>query len=343
MRTLRLHGGVRRPLALLLVGALVAAGCSSRPPGAQGTDGVAGGSPASVSVGGAPTVGPAPTQGPAAAPPSPSPGEVVATIDGVSITVRVDPNPVRRGEDVSFVATLRNDRGSAVVYNPGDCAFASLRATFPIPWFPTGRTWTGHEGWFKEFVLNHAYGPGAVAAWAPIVVDLIATPCDESSSELLMPGEVRIADFSRAVGSALESNPQAATMTFSITSEIDRQGDPPTIEPGYTVIPPRFFPIYTSLTAEGVVAVDGPAADLLTAGEAIDVLLENDEFATWLDDQEPSACTAANLFLTDGPPPDYEYVAWLIQLMCQADERDYDGYGWVDAETGDIVRLELSN
>jgi hypothetical protein len=186
-------------------------------------------------------------------------------------------------------------------------------------------------------VLNHAYGPGAVAAWAPIAVDLIAQPCDGSTSELLMPGEVRTADFSRAVGNALQSNPHAATMDFSITSQIDRQNDPPTIEPGYTGIPPRFFPIYTSLVAQGVLAIDGPASDLLTAGEAVDVLLENEEFVTWLNDQDPGSCMSANLFLTDGPPPDYEYVAWLIDLMC---ESGHDGLGWVDAETGDIVRLE---
>ena len=105
--------------------------------------------------------------------------------------------------------------------------------------------------------------------------------------------------------------------------------------------PPRFFPIYTSLVAEGVLAIDGPATDLLTAGEAIDVLLANQEFVTWLNDQDPGACPAANLFLTDGPPPDYEYVAWLIQLMCEAGGRSYDGYGWVDAETGNIVRLKV--
>jgi hypothetical protein len=336
-----LDNRVRHRLALLVVGALVAAACSRAPGAERPTDGLAGDQPTSVPGGGAQTVGPAPTQGHEAPPPTASPGEIVATIDGVSITVRVDPTPVRRGEDVTFVATLRNDRGSAVEYNPGDCAFASLRATFPIPWFPTGRSWTGQEGWFKDFVLNHAYGPGAVAAWAPIAVDLISEPCDESTSELLMPGEVRTADYSRAVGNALQSNPHAATMSFSISSEIDRQNDPPTIEPGYTGIPPRFFPIYTSLVAEGVLAIDGAATDLLTAGEAIDVLLENEAFAAWLNDQDPGACPAANLFLTDGPPPDYEYVAWLIQLMCETGGIAYDGLGWVDAETGDIVRLEV--
>ena len=87
--------------------------------------------------------------------------------------------------------------------------------------------------------------------------------------------------------------------------------------------------------------IDGPATDLMTAGEAIEVLLENDEFATWLNDQEPGACPSANLFLADGPPPDYEYVAWLIHLMCETGGVEYHGLGWVDAETGDIVRLEV--
>ena len=334
---------MRHRLALVLVGALVASACS-RAPGAQWpTDGLAGDQPTSVPGGEAPTVGPAPTEGPAAPAPTASSGEIVATIDGVSITVRVDPNPVRRDEDVSVVATLRNDRGTAVDYAPGDCAFAGLRGTLPIPWHPTGRTWTGQEGWFKDFVLNHAYGPGGVAAWAPNMVDLQARPCQESApaEALLQPGEVRSVHFSRAVGNALDANPHAESMAFTITTQIDRQNDPPTIEPGYTGFPPRFFPIYTNLVAEGVLAIDGAATDLLTAGEAIDVLLGNEAFATWLNDQDPSSCTAANLFLTDGPPPDYEYVAWLIQLMCEADGRAYDGFGWVDAETGDIVRLEV--
>jgi hypothetical protein len=335
-----LHGDVRRQWGIgLLILAFAASACSSRGTGARETND--GGGLTSEPAFGAPTIGPAPSQGPDAPPPTASPGDVVSTVDGVSITVRIDPNPVRRGEGVTFVATLRNDRGSAVEYDPGDCAFASLRGTFPIPWYPTGRTWTGQEGWFKDFVLNNAYGPGAVAAWAPIAVDLLANPCDESTSQLLMAGEVRTADFSDALGSALQANPHAETMAFSITSQIDRQNDPPTIEPGYTGIPPRFFPVYTSLVAQGVLAIDGPASDLLTAGEAIDVLLENEEFATWLDDQDPVVCPAANLFLTEGPPPDYEHVAWLIQLMCEAEGRSYDGYGWVDAETGDIVRLQV--
>ncbi len=333
-----------RGITLLVLGALVAAACSGRAPGAQqSTSGAAGGEPTSVPGGGAPTIGPAPTEGPGGPPLTASPGEVVATIDGVSITVRLDPNPARRGENLSVVATLRNDRGTVVDYAPANCAFAGLRGTFPTPWHPTGRTWTGQEGWFKDFVLNHAYGPGGVAAWAPVMVDLQAEPCDESApaEALLQPGEERTADFSSAVRDALDANPHAESMAFTITAQVDRQNDPPTIEPGFTGLPPRFFPIYTSIVAEGVLGIDGAATDLLTAGEAIDVLLGNEAFATWLNDQDPGACTAANLFLTDGPPPDYEYVAWLIQLMCEAGGRSYDGYGWVDAETGDIVRLEV--
>jgi hypothetical protein len=329
----------RRWGAWLLVLALGASACSSRGPAAQDTNG-GDQLTSGPGAGGAPTIGPAPSHGPDA-PPTVSTGDIVATIDGVSLTVHVDPNPVQRGEDVTVIATLRNDRATAVDYSAGACGFSSLRATFPIPWHPTGRTWTGSEGRFKDFVLNNATSGSGVAAWAPITTELLSEPCDETTSELLMPGEVRTADFTGGVASALGTYPHAATMTFSIEAQIDRQNDPPTNEPGYTGIPPRFFPIYTTLVAEGVVAIEGPTTDLLTAGEAIDVLLENDEFATWLNDQEPGACPSANLFLSDGPPPDYEYVAWLIQLICQTGENSYDGHGWVDAETGDIVRLEV--
>jgi hypothetical protein len=334
-----------RPLgSWLVVGALVAGACGQAPGAQHGTDGAAGGiHTTSVPGGGAPTVGPAPVEEPGTASPTRSPGDVVATIDGVRITVHISPNPVRRGEEVTVLATLRNDRGVAVDYAPGDCAFSGLQGTFPIPWHPTGNTWSGRAGWFKEFVLNHAYGPGAVAAWAPITVDLQAESCDEASpgEGLLMPGDERTADFSRAVAGALAANPQAQAMTFSVAAQIDRQNDPPTTEPGYTGIPPRFFPIYTTLVAEGVLAIDGPATDLLTAGEAIDLLLENQEFATWLNDQPPGTCETANLFLTEGPPPEYEYVAWLIQLMCETGVPRHDGLGWVDAVTGDIRHLEL--
>ena len=51
-------------------------------------------------------------------------GAIVSTLEGVSLSVIVDPNPVPRGENVTVVAILRNDRGSGVDYSPGGCAFA---------------------------------------------------------------------------------------------------------------------------------------------------------------------------------------------------------------------------
>jgi hypothetical protein len=337
----RLDGHVRRRFgAWLLVGALVAVACSSRAPDApQPTQGAGGqqGQPDE-----APTRGPAPTQGPDVPPPSASPGEIVATIDGVSLTVRVDPNPAPRGEDVTFLAELRNDRATAVDYSPGGCAFADLLATFPVPWHPTGRTWTGRAGEFKDFALNNAYAPGAVPAWAPIDAVLLSTPCDESTAgeALLEAGEVQAADFSRAVGNALRTYSHTSAMTFSITASIDRQNDPPTIEPGYTGFPPRFFPIYLNLTATGVLAVEGLAADPLTAGEAIDALLDDIRFRTWLNDQPEGTCQTANLFL-DNPLALDGDVVWIIDLFCESGVPRHFAFGWVDAETGEIRRLDI--
>ena len=279
--------------------------------------------------------------GPSIADESPPDGAIVSTLDGVTLTVVIDPNPVGKDEDVTFVASLRNGRGTDVDSSPGGCAFADLEVTVPIPWEPTGRTWTDREGWFKTFMLRNAYGPGAVAAWAPIGKTLLAKPCDEQTPDVLRPGEVRTADFTRAIRGALRTYQHAGSFAFSITAHIDRQNEPPPVDPGFNGIPPRFFPIYRQVSVQGELTIDGRPTDLLTAGEAVDVLLEDERFTTWLNAQKPGTCETANLSL-DTLPPEHEFTVWFIQLMCETEDVPrHDGFGAVDAVTGDIRRLEL--
>ena len=274
---------------------------------------------------------------------TPPEGAIVSSLDGVTLAVEIDPNPVGKDEDVTFVASLRNGRGSDVDYAPGGCAFSSLNVTVPVPWEPTGRRWTGREDWFKTFLLRSAYGPGGVPAWAPITSTLLSTPCDEShpDSPILRPGEIQTADFSRAIRNARRTYQHAATFAFSITAQIDRQNDPPPVEPG-NMFPPRFFPIYRQVVVQGELTIDGRPTDLLTAGEAIDVLLEDDRYAEWLNAQRPGTCETANLFL-DTLPPTHEFTVWFIQLMCETGVPRHDGFGAVDAVTGDIRRLEFED
>lgn len=273
---------------------------------------------------------------------SPMPGELLSTLDGISLSVIVEPNPLPRGEDVTFTASVRNDGGSAVDYDPGACAFADLGMSFPVPWEPTGRTWAGRQGWFKDLLLNHSYAAGGTAAWAPPDEVLLSTPCHDAippGSILQQRGQLD-ADFTRAVRNALQSNPHVSSVPFSITFNFDQQNDPPPIDPGFTGIPPRFFPIYRHLTAEGVLRIAGAPTDLLTAGDAIDRLLENDAFRRWVDDQPAGTCETANLDL-DSLPGNGDAPGWFINLWCETGVPRHRGGAWVDAETGEIKKLEM--
>lgn len=274
---------------------------------------------------------------------APPEGALVSTLDGVTLTVVIDPNPVGKDADVRFVASLRNGRGSDVDYSFGGCAFSSLDVTVPVPWEPTGRAWTGREDWFKTFLLRSAYGPGGVPAWAPIQSSLLSTPCDESTpaDPVLRPGETLTADFSRAIRNARRMYQHASSFAFSISADIDRQNDPPPVEPG-DALPPRFIPVYRQVAVQGELTIDGRPTDLLTAGEAIDVLLEDGRYATWLNAQRPGTCETANLFL-DTLPPTQEFTVWFIQLMCETGVPRHDGFGAVDAVTGEIRRLEFED
>lgn len=274
---------------------------------------------------------------------APPEGALVSTLDGVTLTVVIDPTPVGKDEDVRFVATLRNGRGTDVDYAPGGCAFSALEVTVSVPWEPTGRTWTGSEDRFKTFLLRSAFGPGGVPAWAPIKSVLLSTPCDESSppNPIMRPGEILTADFSRAIRNARRTYQHAATFSFSISADIDRQNEPPPAEPG-NPFPPRFFPEYRHVAVEGELTIAGRPTDLLTAGEAIDVLLGDERYMAWLNAQRPGTCESANLHL-DTLPPTHEFTVWFIQLMCETGVPRHDGFGAVDAVTGEIRRLDLQD
>lgn len=268
-----------------------------------------------------------------------SPGDV-SHLDGVSVTVRVDPNPVRRGDPVSLVAVMRNDRPTPVDYSPGGCAFADLAVSIPVPWEPTGRTWAGREGWFKTYLLANAYAPGAVAAFSPITATLLSTPCGGVSGEMLEPGGELTADFTRAIGNFLRTYSYVETLPYTITVGIDRQNDPPPIEPGFTGIPPHFFPIYRQITATGELTIDGPPTHPLTAGQAIDRLLSDGRFAGWLRAQAPDSCETANLFLDNDRPPEQGTV-WHIELFCETGVPRHFAFASIDAFSGELRRLDI--
>jgi len=311
---LAFHVGVhrRRGRWFLACGFVIVAAACARPPAQPGAD-------------------------PPASPPA---GAVVSSLDGVVLTVLVDPNPIPEGQHPRFVAELRNSRDEDVDFQPGACAFANLRVTIPTPWEPTGKTWAGLEAWFKDLMLQHAYGPGGGAPFSPIDATLMSNPCEESTPDILPPGATMRADFTDAIDEFMTTNAHAATIPFSITVDLDLQNSPPPIEPGYTGIRPRFFPEYHQLTANGELAMEGRRAAVLTAGQAIDAVLEDERWTTWLEAQDLPTCRTANLFLEDGQAAD-DGATWYISLYCETDEERHIGFAHVDAATGEVRRLEV--
>jgi hypothetical protein len=268
------------------------------------------------------------------------PGAIVSELDGVFLLIDVQPKAVGAGHHPTFLAELRNERSTPIELTFGGCDFAGLRLSIPVPWEPTGRTWQGRAGWFKDYALTHAYGPGAVAAFSPIDATLLSSGCEGPGPDLLGPGETLKADFTPAIDSFMTTYSYVSTIPFSITVDLDRQNSPPPRDPNSAAIPQHWFPEYRHLTGGGEITIDGLPAAVLTAGQAVDGLLDDGRFTTWLDRQDLATCQTANLFLESGWPPDTG-AAWYVQLFCETEVERHIGSAQVDAASGEVRHLRL--
>ncbi len=211
------------------------------------------------------------------------------------------------GAVVTFTVTLTNGTAKPVDYQVPWCGGgATVVLTVALPQGPSGKTWAGSAQTFKDYVLTEGLGPGGVSLTAPVEVSVVAEPCGQGDAEaILAPGaSVKTslpwkAEIVTGVG-ALEG-----TVPFTVSAGYDRQNDPPSRQPG--AISGMFFPVYKQLLVSGAVEVVGNGPMLIGPGEAIDAVLANEEYATWLGDQPRETWGNANLFLaagrTDGFPP----------------------------------------
>ncbi|HJP89554.1 MAG TPA: hypothetical protein VJ850_11020 [Candidatus Limnocylindrales bacterium] len=277
---------------------------------------------------------------------STAPGAIVSELDGAFLVIDAPTAPIRAGEPPSFIAELRNERATDVQYSNGGCAFADLEMMIPAPWQPTGRAWDGTAAWFKDYLLHHAYGPGGVAASSPVTSTLLSTPCVESSG-ILRPGQTLKADFTRAIGNFVTTYSFAPTMPFSMTVNLDPQKPLPPPPTG-NGIPGHFFQEYRQVSASGTITIAGKHTAVLSAGQAIDALLEDGRTTEWLEEQDLPTCQTANLFIDNDTAPEGNATAaplvleavWFIELFCETDTERHFVAARVDAATGEIRRFE---
>jgi hypothetical protein len=102
---------------------------------------------------------------------------------------------------------------------------------------------------------------------------------------------------------------------------------------------------YEELTVDGSLTIAGPAPRLVTAGEALDIVLADPGFATWLAAMPRSTWTNANLYLQTGSGEGIVPVqpAWSVELFRERGVPRNWAIGYVDAVSGELLGLHYCN
>lgn len=225
------------------------------------------------------------------APPALSAGtELQAIQDGLVLTATVDSDFVEPTGQISVRATLTNTSQAPVVVFAPRCggAIAGV-ATMGLPIDPAGRQWPGIAGVFKEYVLDQGYGPGAVAATAPVEVELHPESCSEGLAQFaLAPGQV--------MSSVLASKPELVEGIPVPAGEVRITLTVVYLGPTQEIPDPRSV-LYSPLTLGASIQVVGDSPRLAGMGEVIDSVLADPGFAAWLETRSQDTWSNANLFL----------------------------------------------
>jgi hypothetical protein len=314
-----------RLIALVLAAALVA-GCAVRadPPAAAPSPVVAAASQVAASQVAA--FGPGPI--------------LTAAADGLSMTVELDRWEVAPGAAVVARVRVRNDRPRPVV-DPDGCLLAP-RWTVDVlmPFEPAGRTWKGIAGRFKDFAMRESMQPGIVSSRRPLTTMPVEDPCVAAPASL-EPGAT--AEWTLTWKAQMLPGVEAPAGTNPFRILVSYSPEP---EPGATP-PPKFgLRFFRSLSVEGTLNVVGQGPHLLSAGQAIDVLLGDRRFATWLPKMPATTWSGTNVFLQNsakevGLP--FDGPTWEIDLFREVHVKRNWAIGSVDARTGKVRSLTFCN
>jgi hypothetical protein len=219
---------------------------------------------------------------------SPKPSASASTlleteVDGYSLSVTVDHPTLAPGETATFMATFHNGTRSPIDYDVPWCGGAAgVQVQIALPTEPSGRTWPGIAGQFKQYVLKEGYGPGGVPALEPFASSVYAKPCEEGQLEAMLgPGESVTSSLPWKAEIVAGVPALAGPVPFTVFVAYDRQSK--------------------ELNVKGVLEVEGTGRTLAGPGEVIDSILADAKFTKWLAEDPPSTWSNANLFLTSPP------------------------------------------
>src|SRR5262249_41452820 len=141
--------------------------------------------------------------------------------------------------------------------------------------------------------------PGAVPAFGPVESPIRTPLC---SKEFVISSEVAAGESVKVNGTwkaqiipGIDAPP--GRVPFRVNVPYEQQNAPPSYPPDYHGPHGSWTPMFKGLTVEGAFEVVGEARTLVSPGEAIDGLLSDRTFASWLAESPASSWSGANLFL----------------------------------------------
>jgi len=225
--------------------------------------------------------------------PSPSAGITFnAENDGLELVASFDRLVVEAGGDVTVQLSLRNTRAEDVVFSE-PCHPGAMTVDVPNPIEPIGRDRDGIAGGFKRSTLEQSTGsPVESSIREPLQTTAKSSPCHAPTqgepgfeTQTIPAGETyeTTLTWSAELVKDLPAGPGEMPFSIEVRHDIEAVGG-------------GMFKAET-LAVDGEIAVlpGGPKA--VSAGEALDAVLGDPEFAAWLSNQRQDSWENANLFL----------------------------------------------
>jgi hypothetical protein len=272
----------------------------------------------------------------------------VLRAEDAGLTLEVTPSAavLAPGDSVRVRAIVTNDRPTPIRYSSGCEGPVRMSGWLPVPLKPAGRTWDGIGGEFKTYTLEHGYAAGGEAG-GPVEVTAADGVCRDLSSEgLLAPGGriEEVLDWSAELVPGVPALPGEIRFKVAFASdpiELGRPSPPPA--GGSPIAVGGIVRAYEELAVEGTLTIAGPAPRLVTAGEAIDVVLTDGRFRDWLVRFPSATWSNANLFLhrggAGGIVPDGP--SWEVELFREVGVPRNWANGFVDPFTGALLGLHF--
>jgi hypothetical protein len=234
-------------IALAFIG-LTFAGCVASPGSTDASPGL----PTSSLVGSATPTRESQSPGPSAS----ASTSLETEVDGYSLSVTVDHPTLAPGETATFKATFHNGTKSPIDYDVPWCGGAAgVQVQIALPTEPSGRTWPGIAGQFKQYVLKEGYGPGGVPALKPFASSVNPKPCKEGQFDAMLGSGKSVTSSLPWKAEIVAGVPAlAGPVPFTVLVGYARQNGPDSYAPDY-----RGPLTYTRLMVNGVLKVEGTA------------------------------------------------------------------------------------